>query len=824
MMRNNSEGLESPMSRERHHWFITEMGKKRQAYTRDKKLTMFAGTWNVNGRAPEPAAEIDKWVFPVEHEGREPFDLYMLGLQEVQALSGVDAVRTDPNKGLQWRERVQHILGSDYERIAERQLVGIMVMVFLRKNHTPYLSNVQLSYAATGFLNAVGNKGGVAARFQLYDRTISCVACHLAAHVDFVERRNQDFKDVVRKAVFLPVESPEYSQNAPTLRKFPSDLNDIFPSKRSLGDRPNSSLPGLSSSSAGSGPGQWLGSVASVAATAFSDMSAGANAALLNDPNAVKILEHDVIFWLGDLNYRIEASFTDVMEWIRKENWRELYQADQLQRQMKECDIFRGFQEGPIRFPPTYKLHRFEDGYKLAENEDQQRIPSYTDRILWRIGDSAHERILIGKPRIKLIEYTSARVLSSDHRPVYASFEMVFGVEDVERRLRVEEKVNQDLDDREASLRPSLQLSSSTADFGDVFFEQDRLRTVSLKNVGSTTAFVTIAFPPSAPDWLKLKSSAWRSVEIAPEQSVDINLSIFISARRGTANQVAQSGCMLNTNVDVTAEPGNLHERIKVRGRYVATTLGLSLETLSMLERPVLALRNPRYQLDGMQSNLKNRDADYERGAEPGIVPRPIPKELWLLIDALLKFPEGSEHSYGSIYPGLFREPGEDAETQRVLALIDRAEPVPQDLSARAIATCLIQILRNLDEPVIPSVLYRRALEAGHTEEIELVSGVLEMLPPLNANVFWYIIGFLCESSAVREASDGRKEIAAIFGDVLLRTEVSNPRERRYKTAFMLGAFHIHQRVRRPVHRAIFDLSTPASHPRRIVGDLAAGR
>jgi hypothetical protein len=77
-------------------------------------------------------------------------------------------------------------------------------------------------------------------------------------------------------------------------------------------------------------------------------------------------------------------------------------------------EIFQGFQEaGVIRFLPTYKYvigsSRFDDVSK--------RVPSWTDRILYRVK--------AGHAKVDCKTYDSASsLLSSDHKPVYALFEV----------------------------------------------------------------------------------------------------------------------------------------------------------------------------------------------------------------------------------------------------------------------------------------------------------------------------------------------------------------------------------------------------------------
>lgn len=56
---------------------------------------------------------------------------------------------------------------------------------------------------------------------------------------------------------------------------------------------------------------------------------------------------------------------------------------DQLHQQRAAGKVFSGFLEQPLTFLPTFKLLRGTDQY------NEQRIPSWTDRVLYRQGTSA---------------------------------------------------------------------------------------------------------------------------------------------------------------------------------------------------------------------------------------------------------------------------------------------------------------------------------------------------------------------------------------------------------------------------------------------------
>eukprot|EP00005_Dracoamoeba_jomungandri_P002552 CAMPEP_0174256092 /NCGR_PEP_ID=MMETSP0439-20130205/5350_1 /TAXON_ID=0 /ORGANISM="Stereomyxa ramosa, Strain Chinc5" /LENGTH=941 /DNA_ID=CAMNT_0015338551 /DNA_START=472 /DNA_END=3293 /DNA_ORIENTATION=+ len=118
----------------------------------------------------------------------------------------------------------------------------------------------------------------------------------------------------------------------------------------------------------------------------------------------------NVIFWLGDLNYRITLPRQEVFKIIEAKDWRKLCQHDQMisERALGHC--FTGFHEPIIRFAPTYRYNR---GDRTWSNE-KMRTPSYCDRILWRS---------INAFKVKCHEYNSCNdVMTSDHSPLYGIF------------------------------------------------------------------------------------------------------------------------------------------------------------------------------------------------------------------------------------------------------------------------------------------------------------------------------------------------------------------------------------------------------------------
>ncbi|XP_030460599.1 type IV inositol polyphosphate 5-phosphatase 11 [Syzygium oleosum] len=116
--------------------------------------------------------------------------------------------------------------------------------------------------------------------------------------------------------------------------------------------------------------------------------------------------------WLGDLNYRLQGIDTQpARKLIRKDLHTMLIGKDQLLQEAERGEIFSGYSEGTLKFKPTYK---YDVGSSDYDTSHKVRVPSWTDRILFKIEDA-------DKVKAILRSYESVDCIeSSDHKPVKA--------------------------------------------------------------------------------------------------------------------------------------------------------------------------------------------------------------------------------------------------------------------------------------------------------------------------------------------------------------------------------------------------------------------
>ena len=137
-----------------------------------------------------------------------------------------------------------------------------------------------------------------------------------------------------------------------------------------------------------------------------------------HDRDAPTILKHDYVFWMGDLNFRLErVSKPEAERMIAGGHTRDLLAFDQLRALMKDGTLFSDFVEPEVAFAPTYKFDPGSDRYDTSE---KARKPAYCDRILYYMHKTTYSGAKLDV--CKHFYRPIVNIRCSDHRPVTALF------------------------------------------------------------------------------------------------------------------------------------------------------------------------------------------------------------------------------------------------------------------------------------------------------------------------------------------------------------------------------------------------------------------
>ncbi|KAK5226402.1 Inositol-1,4,5-trisphosphate 5-phosphatase 1 [Exophiala xenobiotica] len=375
----NSVDLFDPIN----DWVVAEVGRRRAEFETRDTIKLGVGTFNLNGRISGAKEDLSPWLAARERG----LDVVVVGFQEIVELSPQQIMSTDPNRRMMWERTVRDCLNwGDTPDDEDEKCMSEMGSSRAKGDDYVLLRSGQLVGAAllvfvrSSVLPRIKNVEGA-----LKKTGMSGIAGNKGA---VAIRMDIESTSVCFVTAHLAAGFANYEERNRDYQTITAGLR--FQRNRSIED-------------------------------------------------------HEIVVWAGDFNYRIGLGYEKVKalvneamignEKVREDALGRLYENDQLNIQMVVGSCFNFYREGRVKFLPTYK---YDIGRDEFDSSDKQRIPAWTDRILWKVNHKGQHFVQGGEvlgTQMKQLEYDSVMSLRfSDHRPVYAVFEMGILVVDEQKK------------------------------------------------------------------------------------------------------------------------------------------------------------------------------------------------------------------------------------------------------------------------------------------------------------------------------------------------------------------------------------------------------
>jgi len=442
------------------------------------------------------------------------------------------------------------------------------------------------------------------------------------------------------------------------------------------------------------------------------------------------ILKHDYVFWVGDLNYRVDVDYETAIDALKQQNYDSLLKHDQLMNEMKARRAFHAFQEGAITFPCTYK---YDCGTSNYDTSEKKRIPAWTDRILYRKGSHVSQQ--------NYDAYQS--YLFSDHKPVSSLLTVNVEVIQKEKYLALRKQLDTILNKLEAEMLPEIKLSATELTFSNVQFDQEQEQEIKIKNTGQIVC--EYSFIPKVNENMQI-SKNWIVYEphagiLIPGETATIR--IRVDVKEDSARMLTLKDDNLDDILVLHLKNGRDHF-VSVQGNFIPTVFGLPINYLVGLSRSI-------------RSEVKEKKHDLE------VVYEKLPKELWHLVDTLYR--------RGVKEPRIFRSEGNMEECLQIRNLLDEGKSLDSyEGSMVSVAETLLRFVECFEEPVVPRKNFQACIDAAELGTEAVIETVSNFDEPAHFNCFHYLMAFGREVLVHSEENENNiDELSVTFAKILMR-------------------------------------------------------
>ena len=482
-----------------------------------------------------------------------------------------------------------------------------------------------LAECRTGAMGGkLANKGGVAIGMKLFDSTICFVNSHLAAHQEFMERRNKDWEEISKMVV-----------------KYVKGEKETF----------------------------------------------------------IPLLNHDIVIWMGDLNYRIDLDDATVRRSIPKKDFKKLYEADQLNKCRQENKVFQKFNEAEITFAPTFKVKIDNGEYK------DNRIPSWCDRILWKT-----ER----RHSVVSEKYTSFDIFSSDHKPVSSFLKIHVQQIDQEKKKVVEDFIEKAVPWYKDMVVPIFDFDSYFVRFHDVDPLTEYTEKIIIENKGRSIMRIKIK------DYENIKSNyPFASITLSNERLNIMEkqdkciLKITIHFDVYTLHHIQKKQASeFEFEIEIKGYEKTIPIKVIIQVRK--TCLGHSIENLCKLNQPIKGKVSKSIYI------------------EP---PFMIPKEMYRLVEKIKTYPI-------FLLRNCLNNPADQKQRLMIIDRLDTDSEFPSGLKIRSYMDALILLIGSFQESILHDDFKKDIIQ--YSDNIDMMKKYIAfMMDPLHQYLFVYIIRFI---------------------------------------------------------------------------------